>query len=47
MIGERVRGVEGKARRWTLDQLADAAGASRRSVINVEQGAANPNVGMC
>ena len=45
VIGERVRQSR-KARRWTLDQLADAAGASRRSVINVEQGAANPSVGI-
>lgn len=30
---------------WTLDQLAEAAGVSRRMVVNVEQGAANPSVG--
>jgi transcriptional regulator with XRE-family HTH domain len=42
-IGRRVR-VERQARRWTLDQLADVAGVSRRMVINVEQGAANPSV---
>jgi transcriptional regulator with XRE-family HTH domain len=29
----------------TLDQLAEAAGVSRRMVVNVEQGAANPSVG--
>ena len=31
--------------RWTLDQLAEAAGVSRRMVVNVEQGTANPSVG--
>lgn len=43
-IGDWVR-HERQARRWTLDQLAEAAGTSRRSVINVEQGTANPSVG--
>src|SRR4051812_19339718 len=43
-IGVRVR-QERQSRRWTLDQLAQAAGVSRRMVINVEQGAANPSVG--
>ena len=43
-IGVRVK-HERQARRWTLDQLAAAAGVSRRMVINVEQGAANPSVG--
>ena len=43
-IGARVR-QERQARRWTLDQLAQAAGVSRRMVVNVEQGAANPSVG--
>lgn len=43
-IGGRVR-QERQARRWTLDQLAEAAGVSRRMVVNVEQGAANPSVG--
>ena len=43
-IGIRVK-HERQARRWTLDQLAAAAGVSRRMVINVEQGAANPSVG--
>lgn len=28
-----------------MDQLAEAAGVSRRMVVNVEQGAANPSVG--
>jgi DNA-binding XRE family transcriptional regulator len=43
-IGQRVR-QERQSRRWTLDQLAGAAGVSRRMVVNVEQGAANPSVG--
>jgi transcriptional regulator with XRE-family HTH domain len=43
-IGVRIR-QERQARRWTLDQLAVAAGVSRRMVVNVEQGAANPSVG--
>ena len=43
-IGARVR-QERQSRRWTLDQLAEAAGVSRRMVVNVEQGAANPSVG--
>ena len=44
VIGARVR-RERQARRWTLDQLAEVAGVSRRMVVNVEQGAANPSVG--
>ncbi len=43
-IGVRVK-QERLARRWTLDRLAEAAGVSRRMVVNVEQGAANPSVG--
>src|SRR3954468_21547772 len=43
-IGVRVK-HERQARRWTLDQLAAAAGVSRRMVVNVEQGVANPSVG--
>lgn len=43
-IGGRVR-RERQSRQWTLDHLAEAAGVSRRMVINVEQGAANPSVG--
>lgn len=44
LIGQRVK-QERQARRWTLDQLAETAGVSRRMVVNVEQGAANPSVG--
>lgn len=43
-IGARVK-HERQSRGWTLDHLAEAAGVSRRMVINVEQGAANPSVG--
>src|SRR3954463_9534049 len=43
-IGARVR-QERQVRHWTLDQLAEAAGVSRRMVVNVEQGAVNPSVG--
>jgi transcriptional regulator with XRE-family HTH domain len=43
-IGVRVR-QERQSLRWTLDQLAEAAGVSRRMVVNVEQGATNPSVG--
>ena len=43
-IGARVR-HERQARGWTLDQLAAAAGVSRRMLVNVEQGVANPSVG--
>lgn len=43
-IGSRVR-QERQSRGWTLDQLAEAAGVSRRMLVNVEQGAANPSVG--
>src|SRR5512133_4372655 len=43
-VGVRVR-QERQSRRWTLDQLAEAAGVSRRMVVNVEQGATNPSVG--
>lgn len=42
-IGARVRS-ERQARAWTLDHLAKVAGVSRRMIINVEQGSANPSV---
>ena len=45
VIGARVK-QERQSRRWTLDQLAEAAGVSRRMVVNVEQGAVNPSVGI-
>lgn len=43
-IGARVRAERG-ARGWTLDQLAAAAGLSRRMVVSVEQGTVNPSIG--
>jgi transcriptional regulator with XRE-family HTH domain len=43
-IGARVRESR-QAHGWTLDQLAEASGVSRRMVVNVEQGEANPSVG--
>lgn len=43
-IGVRVR-QERTRRRWTLDDLAAAAGVSRRMLVNVEQGTSNPSVG--
>jgi transcriptional regulator with XRE-family HTH domain len=42
-IGHRVR-HERQARGWTLDHLAQAAGVSRRMLVNVEHGDANPSV---
>lgn len=44
-IGSRVRSGR-QARGWTLDRLAEAAGVSRRMVVNVEQGATNPSIGI-
>jgi len=44
VIGVRVK-QERQSRGWTLDQLAEAAGVSRRMVVSVEQGAVNPSVG--
>ena len=43
LIGERVR-QERQARRWTLDQLAQTSDFSRRMLINIEQGSANPSI---
>jgi transcriptional regulator with XRE-family HTH domain len=43
-IGARVR-QERQSRNLTLDQMAAAAGISRRALVNVEQGVANPSVG--
>lgn len=45
LIGERVR-QERQARQWTLDQLAEVSDVSRRMLINIEQGAANPSIGI-
>jgi transcriptional regulator with XRE-family HTH domain len=43
VIGSRVRDRRVE-RGWTLDQLAERSGVSRRMVINVEQGASNPSI---
>jgi transcriptional regulator with XRE-family HTH domain len=45
LIGERVR-HERQARQWTLDQLAEVSDVSRRMLINIEQGVANPSISM-
>jgi transcriptional regulator with XRE-family HTH domain len=45
LIGERVR-QERQARHWTLDQLVEVSGVSRRMLINIEQGEANPSIGI-
>lgn len=42
-IGAKVR-AERQSRGWTLDQLAEHSGVSRRMLVNVEQGTANPSV---
>lgn len=43
IIGERVR-AQRRARGWTLDELADRSGISRRMLVNVEQGVTNPSI---
>lgn len=45
LIGDRVR-QERQARQWTLDQLAEVSDVSRRMLINIEQGLANPSIGI-
>jgi transcriptional regulator with XRE-family HTH domain len=42
-IGGRVRQGRG-ARGWTLDQLAERSGVSRRMLVSIEQGSANPSI---
>src|SRR5438034_9946179 len=42
-IGGRVR--QGRNNRgWTLDQLAQRSGVSRRMLVSIEQGSANPSI---
>jgi len=42
-IGGRIR--QGRASRgWTLDQLAGRSGVSRRMLVSIEQGSANPSI---
>jgi transcriptional regulator with XRE-family HTH domain len=43
VIGERVR-ARRHARGWTLDELAERSGVSRRMLVNVEQGSVNASV---
>lgn len=45
LVGERVR-RERQARHWTLDQLSEVSDVSRRMLINIEQGSANPSIGI-
>lgn len=42
-IGRRVR-LGRTGRGWTLDQLAERSGVSRRMLVNVEQGTTNPSI---
>jgi transcriptional regulator with XRE-family HTH domain len=42
-IGGRVRQGRG-SRGWTLDQLAGRSGVSRRMLVSIEQGSANPSI---
>src|SRR4029079_2200067 len=42
-IGRRVRHGR-NSRGWTLDQLAGRSGVSRRMLVSIEQGAANPSI---
>ncbi len=43
LIGERVR-ARRNARGWTLDDLAERSGVSRRMLVNVEQGVTNASI---
>src|SRR5215469_11854990 len=43
LIGGRVQ-QRRTERGWTLDQLAERSGVSRRMLVNVEQGSANPSI---
>src|SRR5699024_1972064 len=43
LIGGRVR-AQRQERGWTLDRLASEAGVSRRMLVSVEQGEANPSI---
>lgn len=43
LIGERVR--QGRIiQGWTLDQLSEKSGVSRRTIVNVEKGSLNPGI---
>ncbi|MEE1619785.1 helix-turn-helix domain-containing protein [Zafaria sp. Z1313] len=43
LIGQRIR-ARRTARQWTLDELANRAGVSRRTLVMIEQGQANPSI---
>jgi transcriptional regulator with XRE-family HTH domain len=43
LIGERVR-QHRTARGWTLDELTDRSGVSRRMLISIEHGEGNPSI---
>jgi transcriptional regulator with XRE-family HTH domain len=43
-LADAVRGFR-TARGWTLDDLAGRSGVSRRLIVQVEQGEANPSIG--
>jgi transcriptional regulator with XRE-family HTH domain len=43
LIGQRVRRHR-TARAWTLDELADRSGVSRRMLITIEHGEGNPSI---
>lgn len=43
LIGERVR-QHRTARGWTLDELTDRSGVSRRMLISIEHGDGNPSI---
>jgi transcriptional regulator with XRE-family HTH domain len=43
LIGERVR-ARRHARGWTLDELAERSGVSRRMLVNVEQAVSNASI---
>lgn len=43
LIGERVR-AQRHGRGWTLDELAERSGVSRRMLVNVEQGVTNASI---
>jgi len=43
LIGERVR-ARRNARGWTLHELAERSGVSRRMLVNVEQGVTNASI---
>ena len=42
-IGANVR-AQRRSRSWTLDELAERAGVSRRVLVTIEQGSSNPSI---